>query len=727
MSVSPMIDASINCLRSAASVANFESVDISTFRVTFSRLLQTAIAHAQENGRHHSRVFETILYSGIQWTELLIQWRRRSQHASSDNTTPLEEVVAIVLNPCVVPPALRSATAMVLFRILVEENTIGKSVSLNPLLAALKRVLETTPSARHTIGSDWMKYIQSNLRLDSVDSYNVERAHRVVSMCKHVADYMDGASVLKCLLTLLCEIDDADVKLLKTGKKKRIESSFCPCRQQPKRRSYWRRDLRDYDLDDTNDKEDTSGIVVASVAVAGGASLERVSRAPRHYPIGECEMCRLMNSSRGNTQLPVQLVLLRLRIYKKVLSVSTTATSVKNGHGPSNQQSLLSALAYFASRNPESSSLRLCVVTLADSLHQGYKNLTNYLWVLYGQRPPLGATVLKMYSELVVDCAYFDDMNTCWKFLQPLLRQVTSFCEPGRLEAGSTPRVRSLLRCLSFILRYRRHTLISLEAHTEWQGFITMLSLSFGDEEWWISNEMNPVERAETLSTLQALGILSFLVDDSALDRTDVAHEKNTLNKESWPFPEMQRIRGAYLRMGSSIGRDGFLSSPNERLSIPPIPVYLKRSNKDSAAVPIMDYLNNDSLRMIFSFFGYKRLIKACTVCKAWKSLIESEVVWHEAYSSRFSIREGNESIFELDGSPHGSWKTLLANKVLAEKALRFKRHSSGWKHRTCEHLGCLMVLKSPTQMENHYRSHEKRKRKSGKQAILCSKRAKRS
>lgn len=733
MSLSLRINVAVTSIRSAATVAKFESVDIGTYRATLSGSIQTAISHVQENGKHHSRAFEKIIYTGIPWTELLIQWERRSQHASNDNTTPLEEVVAIVLNPCIVPPALRSATAMVFFRMLVEDSTMAKSVSLNPLLAALKRVLETTPSARQRIGSNWMEYIQSNLRLDSVEAYNVGRAHRVISVCKHVANYVDGASILKCMLTLLSDIDNADVTLFKSGKKKRIESSSCPCQQKPKRRRNWRRDLRDYDLDDNmNDKEDKSGIVVASVEVAGGANVERVSRALRQYPIGECDMCRMINSSCG-TQLPAQLILLRLRVYKKVLSISrtTTATNVKNElrDGLLNQQSLLSALTYFASRNPGSSSLRLCVVLLADSLHQGYEYLVDYLWVLYEQRPPLGETAMRLYSELIVDCAYFDNVDTCWKALQPLLRHVTSFCESGRLETESTLRVRSLLRCLSYIICYRRHTLISLESNHEWQSFMTMLSLSFGDAEWWISRDMNPVERAEALSTLKALGILSFLVDDSGSGTAEVAHNTKISSQQSWPFPEMQRIRSAYLRMGSSIVQDGFLSAPNLRLSISPIPDYVRRSDKDSTVAPIMDYLNNDSLRTIFSFFGYKRLTKACTVCKAWKSLIESEVVWHQAYMSRFPIRAGNESIFESTGSPLGSWKTLLANKVLAEKALRFKRHSSGWKHRTCGHVGCLMVLKSPAQMEKHYRAHEKRKRKSigGKNTLLCSKRVKQS
>lgn len=736
-------DDHIQNLRSATSVASFESNDLSTFCATLTKSLQSAIARAssstQRSGwNHYNRTsLENVLYSGIPWAELLTHHQRRQKpRASTASNTPLAEVMTLLLNPCTVTPALSSVVAMTFFRVVVEDTTC-KSVSETPLLLALQRLLTTRPCTTRQVGSAWITYIQTSVRLqvDTLESYNVERAHRVVSLCKHLATTMEHGTVLvNCLLTLLQNLDDVDVQLLQRSGRTRQHSkngpSSCPCNNQcnTKRKRVGVRALDLLDDDLMSGEEDASGgLQVSKVQVAGGASIEKISRVvSQHQHHGtECNVCRIRKSSQGITRLSIQLVMLRSRVYKKVLSIFGTLCTRhtenelrSNRQRPTNRNPLLSTIVYHACQHPESASLRLCLLLLADSSSfRGYESVIGDLWRLYEQRAStLGKAILKIYSEILVECAHFDDSNQFWEALQPLMRQVTRYCDSKlasqeELNTETSERVRLILRSFSYILCHRRHSLCSFEADPKWKKLVSKLAMAFEDEEWWLTNDMSPGDRKETLATLQAVGILGFLVNGEGKEESV---EKCT----PWPFIDVASIRSAHRRMGPDIGRHGLLSKPALRPTTPSRSVFRRKSKTDvcTTGVPIMDYLNDDLLRTTFSFLGYKRLVKASVICKAWKSLIDSDALWHQAYMARFTTRQDCESI-------DIRWKTAFRNKLFAEKALRFKRHPSGWKHRTCEHIGCLMVLRSPNQMTIHYRSHKKRTAKQHKKKRPTTKR----
>jgi hypothetical protein len=728
-------------LQSSASLASFESTDLSTFCTTLTKSLQSAIARAssstQRSGwNHYNRTsLENVLYSGIPWTELLTHHQRRQKpRASTASNTPLAEVMTLLLNPCIVTPALSSVVAMTFFRVVVEDTTC-KSVSGSPLLPALQLLLTTQPYATRQVGSAWIAYIQTSVRLqvDTLESYNVERAHRVVSLCKHLATNMEYGTVLvDCLLTLLQNLDDVDAKLLqqsgRTRQHRRNDPFSCTCniqRNKKRKRGGVRAlDLLDDDL--MNGDEDASdGLQVSTVEVAGGGSIEKVSRVvvPQHRRHGtECNACRIRKSSQGITRLSIQLVMLRSRVYKKVLSIFGTLCTRhtenelrSNRQRPTNRNPLLWSMMCHACQHPESASLRLCLLLLADSSSfRGYESVVGYLWRLYEQRAlTLGKAILKIYSEILVECSHFDDSNRFWEALQPLMRQVTRYCDSklASLSNETRARVRFIFRSFSYILCHRRHGLVPFEADPNWKKLVSKLTMAFEDEEWWLTNDMSPGDRKETLATLQAVGILGFLVNGEGKEESV---EKCT----PWPFTDVTSIRSAHRRMGPDIGRHGLLSKPVLRPTTPSSPVLRRKSKTDdcTTGVPIMDYLNDDLLRTTFSFLGYKRLVKASGICKAWKSLIDSDALWRQAYMARFTTRQECESI-------DVRWKTVFMNKLFAEKALRFKRHSSGWKHRTCEHIGCLMVLRSPNQMTMHYRSHKKRTAKQQKKKRPTTKR----
>lgn len=683
----------VNNLRSSASVGAFESSDLTTYRATLRHaLFQVVIESSDWN--HQGTSFDHILYTGIPWMELLeYQSRRRSL------STPLEELLDVLLNPCIVPYAMSSSIVITFLRVLVEDSM---SVSHHHLLKVLRRLLETRPSIQV---DKWIPYIQANLCLsvDTVETYNVDRAHRLVSICK----YLPSLAILKCLLTLLQSIDDVDVKLLQTNRIKQRKDS-CLCHKRKRRISNMRI------LDDDN-VQDGSGLMVQTVNIMGGGMVERISRVGHNRHAEQCDVCRLPQSARGITQLGIHLVVLRSRIYRKVVSIFNALADKDLNR---QRSSLLQSVVHFACLHPETASLRLCVLLLADST-LGCQCAIEYLWTMYQQRVvSFGETVLKVYAELLVECSHFDKPIKCWEALQPLVNHVTKLCDSQLSSSvaqtsggGSDTPIRHVLQCLSFILCRRRPVLAAIETDPKWKGLTSKLSVAFSDANWWISNDMSQNEKEETLCTLQAVGILGFL------DAFDDSNDEES-QQCSWPFPEFMGIRSAHRRMGPSIAREGLLSNPSFRVggasaiaAHPHKESLSRRSEPDDRIVgtPIMAFLNHDVLQIVFSFLGYKRLVKASVICKAWRMHTQDDTLWCQAYASRFPILNQDKSIaasVTRGDSKFGSWKRLLVNKVLAEKALRFKRHSSGWKHRTCAHIGCLMVLRSPSQMIKHYGTH---------------------
>ena len=215
-------------------------------------------------------------------------------------------------------------------------------------------------------------------------------------------------------------------------------------------------------------------------------------------------------------------------------------------------------------------------------------------------------------------------------------------------------------------------------------------------------------------------------VDDDNLDKLVTSESPVTPQLdddaiECWPFAASNSLRSAFMRMkhnsvmarNSKYNDTGILPDGSDLLSN--IAFEDKLSNRlgdscDSSTVstpgvPIMDYLQTDLVQILFSFCGFKRLVKLREVCKTWKDISDSsDWLWYSAYKSRFGL---------LPQDPHATsrskhdWKELFRAKWLAEKNLRFRRnHGSGWKYRTCQYIGCLAIVKSAKMQKQHYESH---------------------
>lgn len=130
-------------------------------------------------------------------------------------------------------------------------------------------------------------------------------------------------------------------------------------------------------------------------------------------------------------------------------------------------------------------------------------------------------------------------------------------------------------------------------------------------------------------------------------------------------------------------------------------------------------------------FCGPKRLAKIPQVCKAWKSLSDtvSETLWANAYlakyknyrwlspgaEQRYLVATGAIPPITFSESPTTEntierrwvWKDVFIRKQIAEKIVGFKRNPrTGYKHRICNYIGCLEILKSANQERKHDKIH---------------------
>jgi hypothetical protein len=312
---------------------------------------------------------------------------------------------------------------------------------------------------------------------------------------------------------------------------------------------------------------------------------------------------------------------------------------------------------------------------------------------------------------------------------------------------GENEPTQDVFSCIAYVLsrRCRLFQLHDDEIHKEFRECITYITILYGEAKYWVDSNMIPQERGQFLQTLLRVGILGlvdvadevsgFTTFDDKSNKDDrsglagagcIVTEDSILssapNKQSsaaikfWPFAEPYDLRSAYLRME----RDS-IDIPSEWTSLlssrshdEEIQIRKKRQEKsehqkESQCPPMMDYLNNDLLCLVFSFFGYKRLVKIRAVCQIWKQIVDnSSTMWHGAYSSRFGFLSEDPRSNQVLSKEN--WRSLFNAKWLAGQNIRFQRHGpTGFMYRVCRYIGCLHVVTSADREKRHYEVHARK------------------
>jgi hypothetical protein len=280
------------------------------------------------------------------------------------------------------------------------------------------------------------------------------------------------------------------------------------------------------------------------------------------------------------------------------------------------------------------------------------------------------------------------------------------------------------------------------DIHAEFRELLTNLILYHGDSKFWVHPKMTAEERQHTLGTLQRVGILGLLDlddDDDELVEADIAISSQASKEHPdvfssiiasrdaaismWPFAKPFDLRSTLHRMGNDVLTDSsesLLSSVNYDRDVVIAKTDHETKKEEKERVPILEYLNNDLLRIVFSFLHFKSLLKIRPVCNTWRGLSDdTSWLWHDAYRSRFGIVNQDPRAMHKNMSISTErWKQLFMDKWLVEQHIRFRRcQKTGWKHRTCDYLGCLDVLRTPKRQEEHFRLHVRNEKKDLEQA----------
>eukprot|EP00559_Dactyliosolen_fragilissimus_P000345 CAMPEP_0184873558 /NCGR_PEP_ID=MMETSP0580-20130426/41913_1 /TAXON_ID=1118495 /ORGANISM="Dactyliosolen fragilissimus" /LENGTH=552 /DNA_ID=CAMNT_0027376481 /DNA_START=1459 /DNA_END=3117 /DNA_ORIENTATION=- len=382
---------------------------------------------------------------------------------------------------------------------------------------------------------------------------------------------------------------------------------------------------------------------------------------------------------------------------------------------------------------------------------------------------------LRLYCELLRQCIPAClDYNTLWNLMRPifdLALQLTNnhnndmnnsetFQSPSRLSESTKYIVQLLLRAAGCLLSLLSSILnqpatikncasksnegLSNDTRASINGVLVQCSESFGETKWWFClDNMYPSECNAVLSSLRTLGIIGFM--KSAITIAEASNaDKMAIRKHQkgmvWPFNALESIQGAYIRMGKRVNCPNLflmIKTKNDINDIIPLlhtntHTQHKRLFEDDIipAEPILDYLNDDTLIMIISFIGYKKLRSLSLTCRHLHTLGSMDLLWYKHYFRRFDDALQDENNFPKDissnikkayidnycyvrknsisisGEPHNFWKKEFFRKWEMEKKLTIKFDANGWKYRTCPHVGCMTILRTPEKFKFHLRKH---------------------
>ena len=418
------------------------------------------------------------------------------------------------------------------------------------------------------------------------------------------------------------------------------------------------------------------------------------------------------------SMLPLKMIQLRSDAYRALVSLAKFHLYENIPRNESINAVIFNKAIQQMRKHPMCAASRLSAVLLADvrGIESGFLPLLDKLLA------SSTCSLIRIYSEIVVNLAIFDDPVVFWKATKPLFDRalnMSSYCQEYQ---------RTVRRAMSYIMVERYRTVSAIDRF-ELQPYINGISEMFGSQGHWTHEPMLQEEKDEIIHTLQTLGILGFLNGDEEMITAEMCDSfPASLCSESFPFLPESSLRDAVARMGPHVGCNRFLSRLDARISIDTL-----RNDEEQAQIkpkdradsldentPILEHLNDDFLiRRIFSFLNHRKLAALSSVCRVWRQIANESALWQRLYRLRF------KTLVEIDALPESAspkvksvysskenerdWRKLFNAKWLAERQLRSTFSRDGkWKHRTCEFVGCLAVLKSKATFEKHICKHMK-------------------
>lgn len=407
-------------------------------------------------------------------------------------------------------------------------------------------------------------------------------------------------------------------------------------------------------------------------------------------------------------------------------------------------------------RHPNSVTLRLCGIFLAESMCGEKVEASGRICVettalhyhplvslalseaIRETRYDAICCYLRMYSEWISECSYFDSESHLYAAIVPLLHHITQLT-PGLISERKMRAVTNpFLQCFAFLLTRRGRMILSLAQKPEYGALntcISHLSLVLDQPSDWLHHTMVDNEcHEEKLEALQMIGILGFGCKGQSRD--DTVDNRIESNREiatdlipprlSLAFPlllikDFTSLQTVYERLESwMVGGPTLVVKTASRslfsnysaTNAIPNPVHATTTVLISEPlVCLTDQLNDDLISHVLSFLNYKRLVRVRLVCSNWKRLSDNARLWRDLYHSRFgTTTDCSNGVFSRNGTGSSLWQQLFVERWQAERAIRFRVCSvdSSWKVRLCGHVGCLTVLATPSAATRHSMKHQR-------------------
>jgi hypothetical protein len=717
-----------------ASTDFFEGVNSDSFRKELAQSLRHVVDACQLLAPTGSSSFITRYdtsalgecLSSIDWKRLcdhhddnVSRRRKRQSKKSSRNvpetttttttttTTPLEEILSSLQNPyhwpsaCVAPIIETLIQALITLRLAQKTNNVYRSQwppSQQSILETLTTFCHRIPAARVLPAT-----ILSSLvfvKVAGTYTHSCQGLNALLSLVKYFVKELespcDNLLFMKCVLGILQCLDNMDAmhKHRRQHDKNRPSKLPLSSEERPAKRSRSSLTCATVELLHGELSDDDKSRLAMSIA-----NKRKLSPRPPPTPYLKSILTARVDSNVGYA--PAEQAGDRLRLRSKCINTFVATCQKSNRAAPSLLRSVLDDMAPSLVGSP---SVRLCVLLLVD--HQqnntngkfGYSQLCQYWWSRIRVHDCSNASLyLLAYAELIVESSYFDSYDTCASAVSPLLDHLRQCCTPEQ-DPNRRESARPYLRCLTYILS-RRGAMLGTLSELKLSSLLARLSVVFDQPSDWIGSNIAPDERERTMQTLQLAGILG-VCDD--IEATVCEPVVLGLSPDQVAFPPSICIRNAARQIPVvPLSLFSMFSPVNEA---PPKPL----GAGASVQIPMMEYVNEDILHHLFSFFGYKRIVRMRKVCREWRSVADSNLLWRSAYRSRYGILPDDK----LAQSETAPWKDYFMNKWLAEREIGFSRSKNGWKVRLCGFVECTHVLKSRKQLQNHHVTHQATKRK---------------
>jgi F-box domain len=782
-------------LEAACSIASFEATTTATFRQSLQKKITMLLVHCKIPGddgimHYNAKHLASDLAHCFEWkNQCLYHDGRMARHACTaaeqdTQTTPLKEFIGLLLDPRVVPLAVSSSLLQVLVHCFLslkpnnrrrtvsissrDRNGNGTSVtedhgrwtpSQHLLLQSITRIMLsrqckddlgsmiTTAFKDHFdhLGRPCLDSSQSLLSLTRYCFWELEEVGR--------KEYCPLASLFPCLLMLLGTIMDSKNGLV--DERSEIANSWCASCGRYIDRSHA-----------VAAKKRRKGPNMDLVALHDGPLDTRQSWQHRQTDQSQpvftlkaimeskadtaCPYCSAHITPRepGDNINVKAWCLIREKCIRRMISLFQSARHRSKQRA---FRLLREAISDASCDNP---FLRICILQLADATGKdGYGYLIWSLWNFTWERRNPG--YLAWYAEIIVESSFCDDRGACWDALQPLVNSVRKrYADevhwqfrcvddlPGKL----------LLPCLGYVLSRRKRIFLSVpdSIKEEFESLVAVLAGSCGNAKYWFPESVSGPKTTcdnRTVRALQSLGILGerslLLVSaDSAKAVTEkkgpeaLEQTRSKTRFVQWMDPKPRKLRDAFRLL------QWLPWEPYERFSNRGIHATLLsdldhdnkivEAKEAPAALPV-NHLDEDLLRNIFSFMGYKKLVKVRRVCKVFRELSDEDRLWLPLYRARFCGMLHNHLEFQKQAASTINtkvWKDHFKDKMLHQRDIRCGFTFEGkkvFRHCVCPHVGCTEVIRSQKHREKHcewhqfQRSSSKRKRPNSFKAVVTA------